>query len=102
MIRDRRVSRDLGENVANRGFRAIKANLEKKANKVFRDPRMKKGKRRWSLLQTPMSYKLNFKTTGQDVTAPNLFTPYSEYHAALSTTGSMLSIPLKSRVLTYQ
>lgn len=26
-----------------------------------------------------MSYKLNFKTTGQDVTAPNLFTPYSEW-----------------------
>ena len=51
MIRDRRISRDLGENAANRGFRAIKANLEKKANKVFRDPRMKKGKRRWSLLQ---------------------------------------------------
>ena len=51
MIRDRRVSRDLGENVANRGFGAIKANLEKKVNKVFGDPWMKKGKRRWSLLQ---------------------------------------------------
>ena len=50
----------------------------------------------------PMSYKLNFKTTGQDITAPNLFTPYSGYHADLSTTGSMLSILLKSRVLTYQ
>ena len=51
---------------------------------------------------TPMSYKLNFKTTGQDVTTPNLFAPYSEYHADLSTTGSTLSIPLKSLVLTYQ
>ena len=51
---------------------------------------------------TPMSYKLNFKTTGQDVTAPNLFAPYSGYHADLSTTGSILSIPLKSLVLTYQ
>ena len=38
MIRDRRVSRDLGENVANRVSMAIKANLEKKVNKVFRPP----------------------------------------------------------------
>lgn len=50
---------------------------------------------------TPMSYKLNFKTTGQYVTTPNLFSPYSEYHADLSTTGSTLSLPLKSLVLTY-
>ena len=38
MIRGRRVSRDLGENVANRVSMAIKANLEKKVNKVFMNP----------------------------------------------------------------
>lgn len=51
---------------------------------------------------TPISYKLNFKTTEQDITTPNLFAPDTEYHVNLSTVKSVLTIPLKSLVLTYQ
>ncbi len=51
---------------------------------------------------TPISYKLNFKTSEQDITTPNLFAPYSEYHADLSAVNSVLTIPLKNLVLTYQ
>ena len=51
---------------------------------------------------TPLSYKLNFKTEEQDVTTPNLYAPYSEYHADLSKTGSKIDIPLKNLILTYQ
>lgn len=50
----------------------------------------------------PISYKLNFKTSEQDITTPNLFAPYSEYHADLSAVNSVLTIPLKNLVLTYQ
>ena len=51
---------------------------------------------------TPISYKLNFKTFEQDITTPNLFAPSSEYHADLSAVNSVLTIPLKNLVLTYQ
>ena len=51
---------------------------------------------------TPVSYKLNFKTSEQDITTPNLFAPYSEYHADLSATNSVVNIPVGELVLTYQ
>lgn len=51
---------------------------------------------------TPISYKLNFKTTNQDITTPNLFAPDSEYHVNISATNSTLDVPLKGLVLTYQ
>ena len=51
---------------------------------------------------TPLSYKLNFKTTEQDITTPNLFAPISEYRADISATNSTLTVPIKNLVLTYQ
>ncbi len=51
---------------------------------------------------TPLSYKLNFKTTGQDITTPNLFAPFTEYHADISAVNSVLSVPILNLVLTYQ
>lgn len=51
---------------------------------------------------TFLSYKLHFKTSSQELTAPNLFAPLTEYHVDLSATGSTLTIPLKDLVLTYQ
>lgn len=51
---------------------------------------------------TPVSYKLNFKTSDQDMTTPNLLAPFTEYHVDLSAAGSTLSVPLKDLVLIYQ
>ena len=51
---------------------------------------------------TPLTYKLNFKTSDEDITTPNLFKSLDEYHADLSASGSTLNIPLKNLVLTYQ
>ena len=51
---------------------------------------------------TPLSYKLSFKTSEQEVTTPNLFAPFTEYHVDLSAADSTLNIPLKDLVLTYQ
>lgn len=51
---------------------------------------------------TPVSYKLNFKTAQQDITTPNLFPTYAEYHSNLAATGSVLSIELLDLVLNYQ
>lgn len=51
---------------------------------------------------TPRSYKLHFQTSQQELTTPNLFAPFTEYHADLSTVGSALVMPLKDLVLTYQ
>ena len=51
---------------------------------------------------TPRSYKLHFQTSQQELTTPNLFAPFTEYHADLSTAGSALVMPLKDLVLTYQ
>lgn len=51
---------------------------------------------------TPISYKLNFKTEEQDITTPNLFAPYSEYHSDISAVNSTLSVTLENLVLTYQ
>lgn len=45
---------------------------------------------------TPLSYKLNFKTTGQDITTSNLFAPISEYRADISATNSALTVPIKN------
>ena len=51
---------------------------------------------------TPLTYKLNFKTPKTDITTPNLFKPLDEYHVDLSASGSTLNIPLKNLILTYQ
>lgn len=51
---------------------------------------------------TPLSYKLNFKTSTEDITTPNLFKSLDEYHVDLSASGSTLNIPLGSLILTYQ
>lgn len=51
---------------------------------------------------TPLSYKLHFKTSKQEVTMPNLFSPFTEYHVDLSAADSTLNIPLKDLILTYQ
>lgn len=51
---------------------------------------------------TPLSYKLHFKTSEQELTTPNLLAPLTEYHVDLSAAGSTLDIPLKDLVLTYQ
>lgn len=51
---------------------------------------------------TPRSYKPHFQTSQQELTTPNLFAPFTEYHADLSTVGSALVMPLKDLVLTYQ
>lgn len=51
---------------------------------------------------TPLSYRLHFRTTEQEVTTPNLIPPLREYHADLSATGSALTIPLKALTMTYQ
>lgn len=51
---------------------------------------------------TPLTYKLNFKTSADDITTPNLFKPLEEYHVDLSATNSALNIPLGSLILTYQ
>lgn len=51
---------------------------------------------------TPLSYKLNFKTSIDDITTPNLFKTLDEYHVDLSASGSTLNIPLGSLILTYQ
>ena len=52
--------------------------------------------------ETPLSYKLQFQTTAQTLTTPNLFAPIDAYHADLSATGATLNIPLKDLILTYQ
>lgn len=51
---------------------------------------------------TPRSYKLRFQSVEQELTTPNLFAPFTEYHVDLSAANSTLNIPLKDLVLTYQ
>ena len=51
---------------------------------------------------TPLSYRLHFQTSQQELTTPNLFAPFTEYYADLSAVGSALVMPLKDLVLTYQ
>lgn len=51
---------------------------------------------------TPLTYRLNFKTTAEDITTPNLFKPLEEYHVNLSAAGSTFNLPLGSLILTYQ
>ena len=51
---------------------------------------------------TPRSYKLRFQTSEQEITTPNLFAPFTEYHVDLSAADSTLNIPLKDLILTYQ
>ena len=51
---------------------------------------------------TALSYKLNFKTSTEDITTPNLYKSLDEYHVNLSTAGSTLNIPLDNLILTYQ
>lgn len=51
---------------------------------------------------TPLSYKLHFQTSEQELTTPNLFAPFTEYHVDLSAADSTLNTPLKDLILTYQ
>lgn len=51
---------------------------------------------------TPRSYKLHFQSGEQELTPPNLFAPFTEYHVDLSAANSTLNIPLKDLALTYQ
>ena len=51
---------------------------------------------------TPLVYKVNFKTTTEDLTTPNLFAPLTEYHADLSALNTVYTVPLQNLVLTYQ
>ena len=51
---------------------------------------------------TPRSYKLHFQSGEQELTTPNPFAPFTEYHVDLSAANSTLNIPLKDLVLTYQ
>lgn len=51
---------------------------------------------------TPLSYKLHFQTSEQELTTPNLFAPFTEYHVDLSAADSTLNIPLRDLILTYQ
>ena len=51
---------------------------------------------------TPHSYKLHFQSGEQELTTPNLFAPFTEYHVDLSAANSTLNISLKDLVLTYQ
>lgn len=51
---------------------------------------------------TPLIYKFRFKTSDQDIVTPNLIAPLTEYHADLSATNSLLTIPIENLVLTYQ
>ena len=44
----------------------------------------------------------NFQTSEQELTTPNLFAPFTEYHVDLSAADSTLNIPLKDLILTYQ
>ncbi len=47
---------------------------------------------------TPLTYKLNFKTSSQDITTPNLFKPLEEYHVDLSATGSITASLSRNRI----
>lgn len=51
---------------------------------------------------TPLRYKLHFQTSEQELTTPNLFAPFTEYHVDLSAADSTLNIPLRDLILTYQ
>lgn len=51
---------------------------------------------------TPISYKLNFKSNDQNTTTPNLYPPLITYHVNLSTLNSTLNVPLGNLILTYQ
>lgn len=51
---------------------------------------------------TPLSYKLNFKTSTDDITTPNLYKSLDEYHVNLSVLNSTLNIPIENLILTYQ
>ena len=50
----------------------------------------------------PLSYRLHFKTSAQELTTPNLFAPIRTYHVDLSAANSTLTVPLRALVLTYQ
>ena len=51
---------------------------------------------------TPTSYKLNFKTTAQDLTTPNLYADTKDYHANLSALNSILNVPVGNLILRLQ
>lgn len=51
---------------------------------------------------TPVSYKVSFKTSEQSFISPNLKSNIKYYNLDLSKTGSMVNIPIENLVLTYQ
>ncbi len=52
--------------------------------------------------ETPTSYKVNFKTAGQDITSPNLKSVIDAYNADLSASGSYIDIPLQNLIYTVE
>ena len=48
------------------------------------------------------SYKINFKTSSQSITTPNLYASFTEYHVNLAASGTIYSIPVINLILTYQ
>ena len=52
--------------------------------------------------ETDSSYKLRFQTAGQDVITPNLRATVQAYNADLSTSGSVLRVPLGPLTLTAE
>ena len=51
---------------------------------------------------TPVSYKVSFKTSEQSFISPNLKSNIKYYNLDLSKAGSMVNIPIENLVLTYQ
>lgn len=87
-----------------RGPQGVKGDPGEKGEQGIQGPKGEEGETPVITVveNTPISYKLNFKTTEQYITTPNLFAPDTEYHVNLSTVNSVLTIPLKSLDLTYQ
>ena len=54
------------------------------------------------LENTPTSYKVSFKTAGQEIDSPNLKSNLQVYNADLSAAGSTLDVPLESLILTVE
>ena len=50
---------------------------------------------------TPVSYKLNFKTNSQDITSPNLYSPVKAYSANLSKLNNSLDVPIQNLIVNY-
>ncbi len=51
---------------------------------------------------TPVSYKVHFKTGDQEITSPNLYGPITNYSVNLSQLNSAVNIPIANLTLTIQ